>query len=199
MSNSHNNLWNEIQQAESENNTQNLQLLFQSITAEKLNQFDVLDTRYMLLHKLIKFFDLQNKYPQFLDNLFNLPNVDPEKVNINSKNPRNGTTALIHAASRGHLRLVQTLLFWKANPHSRSDNQMTPFYCACNHRHVEVAEYLSRYVTKEELQLKQTNTGNTVKENMEKDLMANPNHPKLEQLLKLIEDIELRHLVEERK
>lgn len=199
MSNSHNDLWNEIQQAESENNIQNLQLLFQSITAEKLNQFDVLDARYMLLHKLIKFFDLQNKYPQFLNNLFNLPNVDPEKVNINSKNPRNGTTALIHAASRGHLQLVQTLLFWKANPHSRSENQMTPFYCACNHRHVEVAEYLSRYVTKEELQLEQTNTGNTVKENMEKDLMANPNHPKLERLLKLIEDIELRHLVEERK
>lgn len=135
----------------------------------------------MLLHKLIKFFDLPNKHLYFLNNLFNLPNLDPEKVNINSKNPRYGTTALIHTASRGHLPLVKTLLFWKADSHSRSANQITPFYCACNHRHVEVAEYLSKYVTKEELQLEQINTGNTVKKDVEKELIENPNHLKLKQ------------------
>lgn len=133
-----------------------------------------------------------------MDTLFNLKNVDPQRININFQNPMSGSTALILAAGRGNLKLVQTLIYWNANPHARINHQMTPFYCACSHGNVEVAEFLSPYVTRKELGLRQAITGNTPKAELEELLLESLNKQKYHDLLKIVSDIELRHLVQDR-
>lgn len=191
-------LWTDIEDAELSENNQKLAILFNSINTEELNKLTETYPNSTLLHALIKHFDREDKYPEYLDTLFNLKNVDPQRININFRNPMTGSTALILAAGRGNLKLVQTLIYWKADPHARTNNQMTPFYCACSHGNVEVAEFLSPYVTREELELKQAITGNTPKAELEELLLESLNKQKFHDLLKIISDIELRHLVQDR-
>ena len=191
-------IWTDIWYQDYINDSEGVRRIFNSITTKDLNEPTVIDPNYTLLHKLVKEFDLRNKYPELLNGLFKLKHVDPSLVDIDKKNPRTGSTALMYAASRGHLELVKALIAWKANPHTRSANQMTPFFCACNKGQVEVASFLSHYITKEELELEQSNTGNTVKTEMEEKFRDFPNETKYDMLLKIICDIELRHLVEER-
>ena len=191
-------IWTDLWYQDYINDSEGVRVIFNSITTKDLNKPTVIDPNYTLLHKLVKEFDLSNKYPELLNCLFRLKHVDPTLVDINKTNPRSGSTALMFAASRGHLELVHELLFWKANPHARSVNQMYPFFCACNKGQVEVASYLSHYVTKEELGLEQLYTGNTVKTETEEKFREFPNETKYDMLLKIIFDIELRHLVEER-
>lgn len=197
-SNNESDLWSSIEYEELNDNGEKVKILFNLISTAELNKFTKTDPDCTLLHALIKRFDTENKYPELLNNLFKLENVDPQHVNINSKNPRTGTTALMLAASRGNLKLVQNLLYWKADPHAISENQMTPFSCACNRGNVEVAEFLSTYVTKEELELEQTYTGNTPKEELHEKIMDSPNQRKYHDLLKIICDIELKYLIKER-
>lgn len=191
-------LWADIQSAEERNDYEKLKGYFDLINAEELNKFTTTDPNHILLHALIKFFDLGGKYPRLLNNLFELSNVDPRDVNINFQNPVSGSTALMLAADRGHFRLVQTLLFWKADPHIRSFNQKTAFVCAINNTNVEIAQFLSIYLTREELELEVVYTGQTPREEVEDKLMRDPTEQKYQDLFKIITDIEVRHLVEDR-
>lgn len=191
-------LFTDIEYAEQTEDNQKLIELFNSISTEDLNKNTETYPYSTLLHALIKNFDKKDKRPEYLDNLFQLENVDPQHVNVNYRNQMTGSTALMLAASRGQLRLVQTLIHWKADPYARSANQMTAFFCACSRGNVEVAEFLSTYVTREELQLKQTITGKTPKTELEEQLLESPNKEKFLHLLKMINDIEIRHLVQDR-
>lgn len=188
-------LWCDIEMAESLNDIEDLKQLFNLITAKELNTSTEFDPDFTLLQKLIKEFDKANKYPDLLNDLFSLPNVDPKDVNINSINLKDGTTPLINAASRGHLKLLETMLFWNVNPHIKSNNQMTAFTYACNHVHINIAKYLSCHVTKEELHIKHLNTGYTIKEELQIRQEAQPNEPKFEELLKIIQNIEINHKI----
>lgn len=192
-------LWTDIWYEHHIDNKEGVFRHFNSITTKDLNSPTVLDPNYTLLHKLIKEFDIEDKYPELLNSLFKLKNVEPQLVNINKKSFRTGATALMFAASRGNLELVNTLIAWKANPHIRSANLMTAFSCACNRGQVEVANYLSQYVTREELELQQIHTGNTVKAEVEEKLKEFPDQTQYDALLEIINNIEIRHLVEERK
>ncbi len=60
------------------------------------------------------------------------------------------------------------------------------------------AIYLSEYVTREELEVKKTHTRHTVKAEVRGKLREFPNQTQYDTLLKIISDIEIRHLVEER-
>ena len=191
-------LWTRIWCQDRIGNTAGLMELFNSITTKDLNNPIAADPDYTLLHILIKEFDLENKYPELINSIFKLQHVDPQFVNINKRNPRNGTTALMLAADRGNLELVNALIAWKANPHTLSADLMTAFSCACDCGHVEVARYLSAYVTREELELEQIHNGHTVKVEVEEKLREFPHQTKYDDLLKIICDIEIRHLIEER-
>lgn len=191
-------LWTRIWCQDRIGNKEGLMELFNSITTKDLNNPIAADPDYTLLHILIKEFDLDNKYPELINSIFKLQHVDPQFVNINKRNPTNGATALMFAADRGNLELVNALIAWKANPHAVSTNLMTAFSCACDYGHVEVARYLSVYVTREELELEQIHNGHTVKVEVEEKLREFPHQTKYDTLLKIICDIEIRHLVEER-
>ena len=191
-------LWTRIWYQDREGNKAGLMELFNSITTKDLNNPVAADPDYTLLQVLIRDFDLENNYPELINSIFKLQHVDPQFVNINKTNPTNGATALMLAAARGNLELVNALIAWKANPHAVSIDLMTAFACACACEHVEVARYLSEYVTREELELEQTYYGHTVRVEVEKNLRQFPHQTKYDTLLKIICDIEIRHLVEER-
>ncbi|XP_072028024.1 ankyrin repeat domain-containing protein 22-like [Amphiura filiformis] len=63
---------------------------------------------------------------------------------VNGQNYR-GNTALHLAASRGNARLVQTLLNHSADPVRANNVGISPFDCAANAGHKEIAEMLERY------------------------------------------------------
>ncbi len=148
--------------------------LFNSITTQDLNDPTTIDPNYTLLQALIRKFDPGDKYPELINGIFRLKHVDSQLVDIDKRNPTNVVTALMLAADRGNLELVNILIAWKADPHALSMNLMTAFACACNCRHVEVARYLSEYVTQEELEVEQTHTGNTVKAEVQEKLREFP-------------------------
>lgn len=197
-SDSDSDLWTNIWYEDHVNNTAGVIELFNSITTKDLNNTTITDPNYTLLHMLIKEFDPQNKYPELVNGIFRLRHVDPQIVNIDKRNPRTGATALMLAANRGNLELVNVLVAWKANPHVLSNTLMTAFTYACTNGHVEVARYLSEYVTREELEVEQTHSGITVKTEVEQKLREFPNLTQYDTLLNIIHDIEVRHLVEER-
>lgn len=172
--------------------------LLNLITTKDLNGPTLENPDSMLLHLLIDDFDPYDKYSDLLNSIFKLKHVDPQLVNINKKNPRDGTTALMLAAIRGNLELVTTLIYWNADPHAISTDRMAALTFACDAKHVEVARYLSKYVTREELELKPVHTRRTVKAQAQIMLKASPDMTEYDSLLEIIQNIEIRHLVEER-
>lgn len=172
--------------------------LFNSITAEELNKYTIFDPSYTLLNAVLNYFDKGNRYPYFINGLFQLRNVDIQQVNINAKTPVTQMTALIIAANRGLSQFVPTLLFCNADPHAITIHQTTAFSCACINGHIEVAEYLSFYVTREELELRATFNDNKIKEDLELRLEEIPNDRKTDDLLKIIFNIEIRNLIQEK-
>ena len=191
-------IWTDIWHQDHFNNSESVRIIFNSITTKDLNEPTEVDPYSTLLHKLVQGFDLKNRYPELLNNLFKLKYVDPTLVDIDKKNTLTGSTALMLAAGRGHLELVKELIAWKANPHAKSVHQMIPFFYACKNGQVEVASYLSQYVTKEELELKNSITGDTIKTEMEEGFRYFPREKNYDMLLKIICDIEFRHLVKEK-
>lgn len=192
-------LWFCIEAAYRKNNHKKLKKYFNDeLNAKELNTHTDMYPSYILLHVLIRYFDRENKYPGFPSNIFELRNVNPRDVNINFRNPESGTTALMLAAIHGDLRLVTQLILWKANPHARSNIQMTPFSFAICYYNVEVSRFLSVYVTREELELVNLHSGQTPREAIEESISRNPAEQKYHDLLNIIDTIELRFLTEDR-
>lgn len=102
------------------------------------------------------------------------------------------------AAIRGNLRLVTQLILWKTDPHARSNIQMTAFSYTIYYYNIEISRFLSVYVTKEELELKNLHNGQTPREGIEQSILHNPAEQKYHDLLNIIHTIELRHLMEDR-
>lgn len=192
-------LYDHIEVAEQNNDYEKLKTYFNyALDAEELNAYTNRYPDYILLHALIKYFDLENKYPEFLSNIFELRNVNPRDVHINSRNSETGTTALILAAIRGDLRLVTHLIHWKADPQARSNLHMTAFFYAICYSNVEVSQFLSVYVTKEELELENFHNDQTAREAIEELILDDPTEEKYRDLLNIIDTIELRHIMEDR-
>lgn len=196
--NANSDLYNHIKRAEAKNDYNQLKELFNLITAEELNKYTNTDPSSTLLIAILDYFDINDRYTDLINGLFHLRNVDVQKVNINAQNLVTQKTALITAADRGLFQFVQTLIFWNADPHIITFHQTTAFSCACKEGHVEVAEYLSRYVTREELELRGEFSNKTIKEEMELRLVQIPNDRKTNDLLKIIFNIEMRHLIQKR-
>lgn len=191
-------LWTNIWYEDHIDNKARVMELFNSITTQDLNDPTTIDPNYTLLQALVREFDPGDKYPELINGIFRLKHVYPQLVDIDKRNPTNGVTALMLAADRGNLELVNVLIAWKANPHASSMNLMTAFAYACNCGHVEVTHYLSEYVTREELEVEQTHTGNTIKAEVQEKLKEFPHQTEYDTLLDIIQNIEIRYLVEER-
>lgn len=61
-----------------------------------------------------------------------------------------------------------------------------------------MTEYLGCYVTREELELRGAFNNKTIKEDLELRLVDIPNNQETNDLLKIIINIEMRHLIQER-
>ena len=197
--NANSDLWDHIQRAESKNDYDQLKVLFHRITAEELNKHTLSNPAYTLLNIILHYFDLGNRYPDLINGLFSLPNVDVQQVRINARTSDTRMTALIIATNRGLFQFVQTLLFWNADPHAITNMQATAFSTACTKHEVQIAKYLSPYVTKEELELRSAFNDNTIKEDLELSLEEFPNDRKIKDLLDIIFKIEIRHIIQEQK
>lgn len=144
-----------------------MEKLFNSITAEESNKNSIFDPSYTLLNVILEYFDKRDKYKNLISDLFHLKNINVEQVNINAQNPVTERTALIISTGYGLFQFVLTLLFWNVDPDALKIHQKTAFHCACIQMHIEIAEYLSPYVIREEFELRTTFNNNTIREDLE--------------------------------
>lgn len=90
------------------------------------------------------------------------------------------------------------MIFWRADPHARSNIQQTAFSSAIHFQNIEVAQFLSTYVTKEELELKNTATRQTTKEVLEELIEGDPTKQTYQDLSNAIDAIELKYFIEDK-
>lgn len=143
--------WKAIHEADSKKDIEKLGEIFNSITAEDLNEPTSKAAGSTVIMCLLSLFDENNNYPYFLKNLFNSPNLDHNKLDIDRKNGINGYTPIMYAALRGHIEITQKLLTWGANPKIQTPHNMTALYLAFRFGQFEMFKLLLPLVNKDEI------------------------------------------------
>lgn len=179
-------IWKTICDAESEKNLQKLEEIFQSITSTELNESVSDKDSTTLLISLLLLFDKDDKYPYLVKNLFNSPNFDCSKLDINRSTERKGYTALMSAAYRGHIEIVQKLLVMGADPKARTSDNVTSLFLACKFGHIETFKCLLPLVDHEEFDLKRKFNGKTMKEEAKNLEHKSSNYT---EMVKLIDEV----------
>lgn len=146
--------WNAIQEADPKKDIKKLGEIFNSITAEDLNKLSGNSDDSTVMMCLLSLFDENNNYPYFLKNLFNSSNLDHNKLDINRSNGRNGYTAIMYAAIRGHIEIAQKLLTWGANPKTQTPHNNSALYFAFRFGQFEMFKLLLPLVNKKEIDCK---------------------------------------------
>lgn len=175
-----------IRNAEEKDDGEELQRIFESITTEQLNERVPIDPGSILLQRIIHHFDLQGKYQHLVIGLFNSPNVDTSRLNINHQHDVNGRTALMLAAGRGNLEVVKELMQLGANMQIITADNRTAFAYACWFGHIEVVKLFLPLVKLREYTLRGRASNNlTVMEIAQMDVQRVPEKPYLD-ILKLL-------------
>ena len=143
-----------IRNAESEDDREELQRIFNSITTEQLNEPVDIDPGSILLQRIIHTFDPRIKYSHLVIGLFDSPNVDTSRLNINHEHEVNGRTALMFAAYRGNLEVVEKLMSLGANMQITTADNRTAFGYACWMGHIKVVKFFLPLVELREYTLK---------------------------------------------
>lgn len=189
--------WDQIRIAEEDDNLEELEIIFETMTTEKLTEFTNEIPEQPLWHQLLHDFDEQNKYPHLLINLFKSPIIS--NININYQTQITHTTGLMLAAIRNHLELIAILVSNGANPQLVSTFKETAFYFAAKNGHLELTRYLIDYISTEEFELVRIYNGLTIKQEVEGEIAANPNSSlSYQEILRMIEAKELQQEIDKR-
>ncbi|MCJ1349245.1 hypothetical protein MMC31_007481 [Peltigera leucophlebia] len=191
--------WQKIISLDFQDNIEELQKVFDSFTTKQLNQFTIENPTSTLFNILVEHFDTDDNYPHFLIKLCNSPNVDMKEVNIHTPNSITGETTLMIAAMRGHLELCKILILNGASAQVETPQSKTAFYNACFFGNYEVAEYLVKYISREELKLIHGRL--TIKQHIKEKILNYPHSIFLssyQAILRLIEAKELQEIIDER-
>ena len=189
--------WDKIRSAEEDDNLEELEIIFETMTTEKLTEFTNGIPKQPLWHQLLHDFDEQNKYPHLLINLFKSPNIS--NINLNYQTQITNTTGLMLAARRNHLELIKILVTNGANPQLVSISNVTAFYFAAKNGHLELTRYLIDYISTEEFELVRIYNGLTIKQEVEGEIAANPNSSLYyREILRMIEAKELQQEIDKR-
>lgn len=143
--------WKDIHEADSKKDIEKLGEIFNSITPEDLNEPTSKVAGSNVMMCLLTLFDENDNYPYFLKNLFNSPNFDHNKLDINRTNGINGYTAIMYTAVRGHVEIAQKLLTWGANPKIQTPHNMSALYLAFRFGQFEMFKLLLPLVNKSEI------------------------------------------------
>lgn len=182
--------WNKIEIAEENDDLEELEIIFESVTTEELTEFTNDLPPHPLWHRLLLNFDEQNKYPHLLINLFKSLNIS--NIDLNYQTQITNTTGLMLAARRNHLEIVKILVTNGANPQLVSISNVTAFYFAAKNGHLELTRYLIDYISTEEFKLVRIFNGLTIKQEVEGQIAANPNSSLYyREILRMIEEKEL--------
>lgn len=146
--------WNVISKADSQKDIEKLCEIFNSITAEDLNEPSSKLAGSTVMMCLLSLFDENNNYPYFLKNLFNSPNLDHDKLDIDRRNGFNGYTAIIYVACRGHIEIVQKLLTWGTDPKIQTPRNMSALYLTFRLGQFKMFKLLLPLVNKNEIDCK---------------------------------------------
>lgn len=104
-----------ITKADLESNEEELQKIFESITTEQLNKHVDIDPGNIRLQRIIHAFDSEQRYQYLIIGLFDSPNVDTSRLDINHQHVQNGLTPLMVAAYRGNFEVLEKLISLGAN------------------------------------------------------------------------------------
>lgn len=167
--------WDKIEIAEENDDLEELEIIFESVTTEELTELTNDVPPHPLWHRLLHNFDEQNKYPHLLINLFKSPNINISNIDLNYQTQITNTTGLMLAARRNHLEIVKILVTNGANPQLVSISNTTAFYFAAKNGHLELTRYLIDYVSTEEFKLVRIFNGLTIMQEVEGQIAANPN------------------------
>lgn len=165
-----------IEEAEKNNDENQLNQIFQSITTDDLNSIIDLDSHSNLVMALLNLFDKENKYPNFLIDLFNSPNMDPNRLNINCQCTFNGMTLLMYAAYRGRLEILQKLLSWGADTTTISYYNASALYYACIKGEVKIFKILAPLATDEHFDIKKNHNNRTIRDEVVARLSESKNY-----------------------
>lgn len=178
-------LYERIYQAENNNDDVSLQRIFRLISTKDLNTFTIDSPTLTLLMMLLSQFDLDDMYPNHLINLFDSPHVDPKRLHINQQDLGNGKTALMYAASRGHVELGAKLLSWGADVGIKTPNNLTALHLACLFAEIEMFRLLTPLCPDEQFDFKLNDSGFTFRDEVKmRRLVA----PKYREMLLLIDE-----------
>ncbi len=181
-----------IRTAESQNDGEELQRIFGSITTEQLNERVSIDPGNTLLQRIIFF--SPSRYQHLLIGLFDSPNVDTSRLNINHKHDLNGRTALMCAAWRGNLEVVEKLMSLGADMQITTDNNNTAFNCACGGGHIKIVQLFLPFVELREYTLR-NRIHNTIIGSAQDAVAISPNKPFLD-IMKLLAESHEKKLAE---
>lgn len=186
-----------IREAEEKDDGKALQRIFETITTEQLNEPVPIDLNGTLLQRLIHNFDLPGKYQHLVIKLFNSPNVDTSRLNINHQHKVNGRTALMFAAGRGNLEVVKKLMELGANMQITTADNRTAFNYACWFGNIEVVKLLIPGVELREYTMRSKATWNnrTVMEFVQEEVAHKPEKP-YQEILNLLAKSYERKLAE---
>lgn len=168
-----------IEEAEKNNDTNQLNQIFQSITTEDLNSIIDLDSHSNLVMALLNLFDKENKYPNYLIGLFNSPNVDLNRLNINYQCTFNGMTLLMYAAYHGRLEILQKLLSLGADSTTVSYYNASALYYACIKGQVKIFKILAPLATNEHFDIKKNHNNRTIRDEVVARLSESQNYQEI--------------------
>lgn len=146
-----------IRNAESKDDGEELQRIFESITTEQLNERVDIDPGSILLQRIIHTFDRPRKYSHLVIGLFDSPNVDTSRLYINHQHDVHGRTALMLAAYRGNLEVVKKLMSLGADMQITTADDRTAFAYACWMGKIEVVKLFLPFVELREYTLRAIN------------------------------------------
>lgn len=173
-----------ITKADLEGNEEELQKIFESITTEQLNEHVDIDPGNILLQRIIHTFDSGRRYQYLVIGLFDSPNVDTSRLDINHQHAQNGLTPLMVAAYRGNFEVLEKLMSLGADMQLVGTFNRTAFRYACRKGNMNAIELLLPFVELREYTLRGRER-ETIIEQVQKSLEVTHRYPLLD-LMKLL-------------
>lgn len=139
-------IFHAIRKADVERDEEELRKIFASITTEQLNEHVDIDPGNILLQRIIHTFDSGRRYQYLVISLFDSPNVDTSRLDINHQHPRNGLTPLMVTAYCGNFEVLKILMSLGADMQLVGNWNRTAFGHACLRRNMDAIEFLLPFV-----------------------------------------------------
>lgn len=143
-----------LREAENNNDSAEIHRIFAAITTEQLNEAVSIDPGSTFLHRIIQTWDWDQKYQHLVIGLFDSPNVDPSRLNINHQHTTHGRTALMLAAYKGKFEIVKRLISLGADLQITTHDNRTAFGMACWWGRLEIVKFFLPQVQLREYSLR---------------------------------------------